>query len=71
MGDVAVNTTQMAKTAKNLEQRYIELLEEKIARLEAEIKLHTDEQKNVSETSVSIILPSRLPHFYSRCGVAI
>ena len=71
MGDVAVNTTsasgveQMEKTAKHLEQRYIELLEEKIARLETEIKLHKD------EPSVSIILPSRLPHFYSCCGVAI
>jgi chaperonin GroEL (HSP60 family) len=58
---------QMAKMAKTLEQRYIELLEEKIARLEREIKLNKDEEKAVSETSVSIILLSSLPHFYSWC----
>jgi hypothetical protein len=47
------------KSAKTLEQRYIELLEEKIARLEAEIKLgkrDDEDEKKDGKDVVSVTL---------------
>jgi hypothetical protein len=63
-GDKALKTETDVKSAKTLQQRYIELLEEKIARLEAEIKLgkrdDDDEKKDgkdvVSATCIRSIL---------------
>jgi hypothetical protein len=54
----------MTKTAKHLEQRYIELLEEKIALLESELKSYKDGKKAVSgdETLVS---PITFPIYFS------
>jgi hypothetical protein len=55
--DVSVELMErMPKTAKRLEQRYIELLEAKITSLETEIKLYRDEEKATTKHSVSIIL---------------
>jgi hypothetical protein len=55
------------KSAKTLEQRYIELLEEKIARLEAEIKLgkrdDEDDKKDGKDTVSATLHSSHWPCF--------
>jgi hypothetical protein len=53
----------MDKTAKRIEQRYIELLEEKIALLESELKSYKDGKK-VPSGDETLVSPITFPNFF-------
>jgi hypothetical protein len=63
-GDKALKTEAEVKSAKTLEQRYIELLEEKIARLEAEIKLGKRDDEAEKKDGKDVV-SATLDSFYS------
>ena len=55
----------VTRPTKSLEQRCIELMEEKIARLEAEISSFKEENKRASKSQVSTVLPNHSSLYYS------
>jgi uncharacterized small protein (DUF1192 family) len=63
-GDKPLKSETEVKSAKTLEQRYIELLEEKIARLEAEIKIGKNDDGDEKKDGKDVVSATLYSFYY-------